>query len=83
MNTYEYNVTSAFVPYLINGDASDLEDWEIKRLEEFEKDVQEEHGAGHWSYNDIQGEKFCYCDVTDVRAECVVMEWVVMGEKHE
>lgn len=81
MNIYEYNVCSAYVPYLINGDATYLEDWEIKKLEEFEKALQEEHGAGHWDYNAIQGEKFCYCAVTDVRAECVVMDWVVMEDK--
>lgn len=80
MNTYEYNVCSAYVPYLINGDASGLEDWEIDKLQTFEKVIQEEHGAGHWGYNDIQGERFCYCDVTDVRAECVLMDWIVMGE---
>jgi hypothetical protein len=81
MNTYEYNVCSAYVPYLINGDASDLEDWEIKKLEEFEGALVEEHGAGHWDYNVIQGEKFCYCDVADVRAGCVVMDWIVMEGK--
>jgi hypothetical protein len=81
MNTYEYNVCSAYVPYLINGDATPLEDWEIKKLEEFEKALQEEHGVGHWGYNDIQGEKFCYCDVADVKAECVVMDWIVMEGK--
>ena len=81
MNTYEYDVTSAFVPYLINGELSDLGDWEIKTLEEFEKYVQEKHGVGHWDYNDIQEEKFCYCDVTEVRAECVEMKWVVMEDK--
>ena len=81
MNTYEYNVYSAYVPYLINGELSDLEDWEIKRLEEFEKYVQEEHGVGHWSYNDIQGKRRCYCAVTHVRANCIEMEWVVMEDK--
>lgn len=81
MNTYEYNVCSAYVPYLINGDASDLEDWEIEKLQAFEKALQEEHGVGHWDYNDIQGEKFCYCDVTDIRTTCVIMDWIVMEDK--
>jgi hypothetical protein len=81
MNTYEYNVCSAYVPYLINGELSDLEDWEIEKLQAFEKTLQEEHGVGHWDYNDIQGEKFCYCDVTDIRTTCVIMDWIVMEEK--
>ena len=83
MNTYEYNVCSAYVPYLINGELSDLEDWEIKRLEEFDKYVQEEHGVGHWSFDPDIEPKFCYCDVTDTKANCVEMDWIVMGEKHE
>jgi hypothetical protein len=77
MNTYRYNVTSDFVPYFINGELSDLTDKEERNLELFDRYVQEEHGAGHWSYDD-QESKFCYCDVTDVKANCVEMEWVVI-----
>lgn len=78
IKTYEYTIAEHYAPALINGDHTGLEDNESRAVDQFEQWVIKEHGYGHWSYRDNADAYFDRCDVCELMANCVPIEWVVM-----
>ena len=66
---YEYSICGAYLPAIINGDYSGLDDDEEKTLNSFLHYVFEAHGAGHWSV-DSEESSFQECEVSDLMADC-------------
>lgn len=68
---HEYTIASHYMPALINGDESSLEEWECEMLQTFIDNLPEQVKAGHWAYdNDDNGEDFTICDVCGLYAGC-------------
>lgn len=68
---YEYTIAGHYLPALINGDESGLEERECKMLQTFTDNLPEQAKAGHWAYdNDDNGEDFTTCDVCGLYAGC-------------
>ena len=66
---YTYTIGSHFIPTLINGDESGLEDHEIEDLERFlGSDL---FSKGHWAVPDCQYPDFDRCDITGMQGDCV------------
>lgn len=79
MKTLEFNVTSAYLPYLINGEVGDLQDYEITTIDEFAQDVLEVGymtlGGDtipfkHFSHKMDEDAFFARCEVTDLKSTC-------------
>ena len=65
---YTYHIADYYLPYLINGDASELSNAEREELDEFEQFAQnlaKEDGftVGHWAVQD--NENYGMCEVSD------------------
>ena len=68
---YEYTIAGHYLPALINGDDSGLEERECEILQTFINNLPEQAKAGHWAYdNDENGEDFTICDVCGLYAGC-------------
>ena len=68
---YDYTIAGHYLPALINGDESGLEERESRMLQTFIDSLPEQAKAGHWSYdNDENGEDLTICDVCGLYAGC-------------
>lgn len=67
---YEYTIAGHYLPALINGDDSGLEERECEILQTFIDNLPEQAKAGHWAYNDENREDFTVCDVCGLYAGC-------------
>jgi hypothetical protein len=65
----EARIGSHFLSYLINGDASGIEDSEARALDNYIAQIQEGREGGHWS--DGETEEFARCAITGLMGECV------------
>jgi len=61
-DTTVYVLPEYAIPYLVNGESTNLLDWELESLQQFEDDVVASLGVGSWSvvsktyfskYNDL------------------------------
>lgn len=73
-DTYTYTIGSHFLPALINGDETGLEDSESEQLEGFLRTVP---AGGHWSYEDCDAFDFARCDVTNLMGAVIVCQYHV------
>jgi len=48
-DTTVYVLPEYTLPYLVNGDPTNLLDWELENLQQFEADVVASLGVGSWS----------------------------------
>lgn len=78
MNTYTYEISSHYLPAIINGDFSDLDDDEIALVSDFESFILKEHGNGHWSCDSDYSDNFAQCDICFKYSNCTLVEWVTM-----
>ena len=83
----EYQIAGHFLPALINDDHSGLDGADIVQLARFDKRARKaaiDAGAlaWHWSAGDDSG-SFSRCDVCGLRAECYVVQMVILikGDK--
>jgi len=68
---YDYTIAGHYLPALINGDESGLEERECKMLQTFIDNLPEQAKAGHWAYDsDENGEDFTTCEVCGLYAGC-------------
>ena len=80
-DSYGYHIADYFLPYLINGDASELSNVERKELDDFEayaKKYAVERGftVGHWAVED-DSENIGFCDVCDKPANVATVKLMV------
>lgn len=68
-NERTYIIGKHFLPALINGDYTGMEDHEDQALDAFLERVA---CKGHWSYAD-EGENFTRCEVSGLYADCVTV----------
>lgn len=87
MKTLEFNVCSAYLPYLINGDSSALEQYEIDGLDDFVRDLKEvgyivTNGdidnpqrleLKHFSTKPEEETFFATCEFCDLKADCLTL----------
>lgn len=66
-DTYEYRIAGVYLPALINGDYSGLEDEDCELLTQFVASLPE--GASHWECTDDS--HFARCEVCGLRADVV------------
>lgn len=78
MDTYSYKISASYLPAIINGDFSDLDDHEVELLSDFESFILNEHGNGHWSCETDYSDDFAQCDICFKFSNCVSIEWVTM-----
>jgi len=76
---YEYQIGSHFIAALINGDTSGLDDAEAEALDGFERDTIANHGAGHWSIDNLVS-NFVVCEITGLLSECITAKYLVSVE---
>jgi hypothetical protein len=75
---FEYTICGAYVPSLINGDSSGLEDSEDVAFDEWQR-AQESHATdsgftvSHWDCADSDDEDITHCDVTGLLAQCATV----------
>lgn len=84
MEIYKFNVCADYVPYIINGDATIFDYYDIYADEEHEhldwwldKNTRE-LGVGHYGLADDSSAEFRLCDVTGVYGNCVTITYTVM-----
>jgi hypothetical protein len=77
-----YTIPACFLSLIFNGDASGLEDDDIKAWQQFQQQmITDGFTNGHWSYPDNQESWLCsYNDVTRLGADVVHIEWVDMSK---
>jgi len=71
----EYTIGEHFLPALINGDYSGLEDSEIEQFDDFLRGAGADYPAassGHWAVED-DGENFTRCEVTNLFSRCAIV----------
>lgn len=85
--TVDYLVLSHFLPYIINGDGSGLDDGEQEAVDEFEAEAyrwaSERPGfkSCHWSVdNDDCGDDFGRCEITQCFGGRSTLQLVIMLE---
>lgn len=80
---YDYTIAGHYLPALINGDDSGLEERECKMLQTFIDNLPEQAKAGHWAYdNDDSGEDFTICDVCGLYAGCYNVRLMFKKDKN-
>jgi hypothetical protein len=67
---HDYTIAEHFLPALINGDCSGLEDDEETALKIFTDNAYNTHGLGFWDTNPSEQPDFMRCEVTDLLANC-------------
>lgn len=73
-DSYTYTIGAHFLPAIINGDESGLDDSESAQLAAF---IDALPGHGHWSCDDADGFDFARCDITDLTSAVVVCQYLV------
>jgi len=70
-DTFEYRIGTHFLPSLINGDSSGMEEAEERQLDQWLASLPCAGRLGHWSYDTETTEEFSRCEVTDMMGETV------------
>ena len=73
--TYTYTIGAHFLPAIINGDETGLEDGESRQLDAFLSCLPE--GPGHWNCDDSDSFDFARCDVTDMMSAVIVCQYLI------
>lgn len=73
-DTYTYTIAAHFLPALINGDETGLDDAESAQLAAF---IDALPGHGHWSYDSDYSDNFARCDITGLHSTTVDCEYLV------
>jgi len=68
---FTYAVPSYYASYFVNGDASSLDDDELERCQEFEKEVANEHGNANFIPTNDMETFFGFPDMGGLMANCV------------
>lgn len=76
-NVSVFEVTSDYLPYIINGDCSGLSDEEIEQVDKFLTFESDGITNFHWSYN-TDHNNFTRCDISKLSADCVELHLVNM-----
>lgn len=82
-NTIEYTVCSHFLPAIINGDESGLEQEDCDALAAWLESEDLDLNYGHFSTESDEETSFKMCDITGLRGNTVTLTWVIMKEKPE
>jgi hypothetical protein len=78
VNTTEFTIGSHFIPALINGDDSGLNDKETVDLDTFDRFIRENQGQGHWS---VPGDaELALCEINETMSDCLTIEYVTIKE---
>lgn len=73
-DSYTYTIGAHFLPALINGDETGLDDAESAQLAAF---IDALPGHGYWSCDDADGFDFGPCDVAGRTSAVVVCQYLV------
>jgi antirestriction protein len=82
VNTTEFTIGSHFLPALINGDDSGLNDKETVDLDIFDRFIRANQGQGHWSVPDDAEPEFAICEIDDIMSDCLTIEYVTITESY-
>jgi hypothetical protein len=74
-----FRIGAYFASYLINGDASGIEESEVRTLDEFITRTQDGRTGGHWTVDAKYGEEFARCEVTGTMGECINVRYCYKG----
>jgi hypothetical protein len=66
-----FNIGSHFASYLVNGDATGLDDDEQRTLETFLSDLLLHYGTDYLDYMDDKESFFDVCEVTNLPSDCL------------
>lgn len=62
---YDYTVCTALLPYIVNGDASGIEDDEVRAVDEW----LAQHPSAHVSV-ETDGLEFAWCEILKTHGDC-------------
>lgn len=76
----EYTVCDHFLPALINGDESGLEQEDVDALHAWMGREGFDTRKGHFDTDSDEEPSFAYCDIAGLLGNTVTLRWVIMGE---
>lgn len=80
IETEEYTIGSHFLPALINGDITGLDDEDEELLAAFTFEAVG-FRDGHWSVPEDAEPEFAMCEITGFMSECQTIEYVTIKEQ--
>lgn len=80
MDITEYTICQHFLPALINGDESGLEQEDVDALAAWMAREEFDLRVGHFDTDSDEESSFALCDVTGLRGDTVTLRWVAMRE---
>lgn len=81
IDTIEYTVCQHFLPAIVNGDESGLEQEDCDALAAWLEAEDLDLQYGHFSTDSDEEASFATCDITGLQGDTVTLTWVIMKEK--